>query len=354
MNFKLVFPAAGVLLALHASAFAGGLAPLDDEQLSEVRGADGVYLSLRNFSFNSEARLGYAGLTLTYTMPNPADPFFEDPSKAVSFIEKGGISISRSDALDPFADPYQIQIQTFAVSDDFRSGSEIKDPANPDLSLALPDKMEVIRLLNPKNLGAAGDDQVWQMRYDWKVGDGVVVHDMGSYIVKDLKVYGGGLDLAPAWSYNNKDDVRGTSFGLDINMEIGALMLRPRGYADSGDTRTEMAFTGIKIGRANADLTGVDPDKTKAWRVADVIQQPGIITAVTDSNGNSTLHMGIEWYRGKVTDPENLGPARPESIGAMSIDNVTIRNSAGAKDLGGMSIGGIQIRYLDINFRNAN
>lgn len=356
MKIKLIACAAN-LTFLASSVWASGMTQVDDEQLSQVQGQDGIYLNLKNFSFNSAENNGIPALTLTYTMPyagtpgsttDPGDPFFRDPTKPVSSITYGGISISRSDPADVFADPYQIQIETLPVPAAVQQAS-VAHPT--DASLTLPGTMQVIRLLNPANLAG---DQVWQMRYDWQVATGVtstsagVVHDMGSHIVQDMKIYGGGLDLAPAWSYNDARDVRGTAFGLDINMEIGALILRPRGYTDTGDTRTELALTGIKIGRATAAMDGVDPDKTKAWRVADVIQQPGIITATTDSaTGESALHIGIEWYRGSSSDP-----VRPESIGAISVDQATIRNSAGVTNFGSMGIGGIQINYLDIKFRN--
>ena len=336
-------------LGLGSSAMAVELTQLDDAQLSEVRGQDGVNLNLRNFSFKSESKFGIVPLTLTYTEPNPDDPLFRDPTKLVKYIEQGNISIQRSDAVDPFADPYQIQIENLTVPSQVRLASEAIDPANPDPSRALPEALQVIRVYNPKNLLG---QEVWQMSHDWKVVQGAatdntvsgLVHEMGSYAIKDMIIYGGGLDLAPAWSFKSANDVVGTAFGLDINMTIGGLILRPRGLSNGG---TEMAFNNISIGRANSTLTGVDPDKTKAWRVADVIQQPGIISAVTDAAGNSSLQMGIEWYRGKDTDP-----ARPESIGAFSVGNVSITNSAGTKDLGGMSVGGIQINYLNVNFRN--
>ncbi|HET8869904.1 MAG TPA: hypothetical protein VFM48_05630, partial [Aquabacterium sp.] len=353
--------------SLAQCAMAKELEQLDDDQLSEVVGQDGVYLNIKNFSLKSGGGAGFAPLTLTYTMPyaggpdqstNPGDPLFKDPTKPVSYIQYSNISISRSDPSDVFADPYQIQIQNMDVPSQVRLASV----ANPsDSSLTLPAQMQVIRLLNPQNLAG---DQVWQMQYDWTVATGVVsgvpatTHEMGSYILQDVKFFGGGIDLAPAWSYTNSADVRGTAFGLDLNMQIGALLLRPRGASDTGSTRTELAMSGISVGRAlyadggNSLSTGaptavVDTDPTHAWRVADVIQQPGIITAKTDSNGNSTLQMGIEWYRGSDTDP-----ARPEAVGAISINDVTIRNNSGVTDFGSMSIGAIKINYLNINFRN--
>ncbi|MDE2433173.1 MAG: hypothetical protein KGN37_10040 [Burkholderiales bacterium] len=358
-----------ILLSLFSVAqFAAAkeLEQLDDDQLSAVVGQDGVNLNIKNFSITSGGGAGFPPLTLTYTMPyagtnqttDPGDPFFKDPIKQVSYIQYGNISISRSDPSDVFSDPYQIQIQTLAVP----SQVQLASVAHPtDASLTLPAQLEVIGLLNPLNLAG---DQKWQMQYDWTVVTGVIsgvpplTHQMGAYMLQDVKFFGGGLYLAPAWSYANSADVSGTAFGLDLNMQIGALLLRPRGASDTGSTRTELAMSGISVGRAlymdggNSLSTGaptavVDSDPTHAWRVADVIQQPGIITAKTDASGNSTLQMGIEWYRGSATDP-----ARPEAVGAISVNDVTIRNNSGVTDLGSMSIGAMKINYLNINFRN--
>lgn len=344
-----------------SSVMANGMTQLDDEQLSAVNGQDGVYLNLKNFSFNSATGSAFPGLTLTYTMPyegtgpSDGDPLIKDPSKPVSYIQYSGISISRTDPIDPneiFTDPYQIQIQSVDVP------TEIQLPAlDPSDPLYKDRKQEVIRILNPKNLnGSTLADKVrWNMTYDWTVATDVatghtpVIHDMGAHIVQDMAIYGGGISLAPAWSYKDKDDVRGAAWGLDLNVQIGAYILQPRGRTDNG---TYLELSNIRIGAANASKTGVDTDLTKTWRVADVITQPGIINAITttDSNGltSTVLHMGIEWYRG----------ANEADIptGAMSVDQVTIKNGPASAptvtNFGGASIGGIQIRYLDVIFRN--
>lgn len=348
------------LVLASSWSLASNLEQLDDDQLSEVIGQDGVYLNLKNFSLNSASLLGNVPLTLTYTMPyegdplhqdtDPGDPFFKDPSKPVSYIQKGGISISRTDPVNPddiFNDPFQIQVESLIVPGDIALPALADDDP-----LKTERKQEVIRLLNPKNLAG---EMKWNVAYDWKVATEVTssstgkVHDMGAYVIKDMAYFGGGLALAPAWSYKNKDDVRGAAFGLDVNIEIAALMLRPRGRADDG---TELNLTGIKIGAANSTLTGVDPDRTKTWKVADVITQPGIINAITttDSNGvtSTVLHMGIEWYRG--SDETQI------PTGAISVDNISIKNGPASAptvtNFGGASIGGIQIRYLDVVFRN--
>ncbi len=348
-------------------ASASGLVALDDEQLSSVSGQDGVNLNLRNFSLNSAAHFGYTPLTLTYTMPyegdgtaaNPGDPLMLDPSKPVSYIEHGNISISRTDPINPldlFNDPYQIQVETVIVPNEV----PIPDNLAADDPLRTKREQQVIYLRNPKNLNG---EMKWNVAYDWKVATGVVngtaaqTHDMGAWIVKDMVVRGGGIALAPAWTYQNNNDVRGAAFGLDLNVEIGALILRPRGRNDVDVydannnltyAATEMALKGIKIGAANASKTGVDTDPTKTWKVADVIMQPGIINAYTDANGKPVLHMGIEWYRG--TD-ENQIPT-----GAFSVDEIVIKNGTAAApvttNFGGLSVGGMQIRYLDVVFRN--
>ena len=369
MKRAIQFATGSVLGAGCLLASAAGLVQVDDDQLSDVNGQDGVYLNLKGFSLNSAAHFGYAPLTLTYTMPyegnpldqvnDPGDPLGKDPSKPVSYIQYSGFSISRTDPAteaEIFSDPYQIQVETVIVPD------EIALPPGlaADDRLLTHREQQVIRLLNPKNLSGSVK---WNVTYDWKVAEGVtststgVVHDMGAHIVEDMVIRGGGISLAPAWSYQNNEDVRGAAFGLDLNVEIGALILRPRGRGDvdTFDAQgvmthagTEMALRGIKIGAANATKTGVDTDPTKTWKVADVITQPGIINAYTDANGKPVLRMGIEWYRGS---DENQIPT-----GAMSVDQIIIKGGTAAAptstNFGGLSIGGMQIRYLDVVFRN--
>lgn len=372
------FATVSALSASCAFASAVGLVQVDDEQLSEVSGQDGVYLNLKGFSLNSKDHFGYKPLTLTYTMPyegdneTEGDPLGLDPSKPVNYIEYGNFRISRTDpdiAQNIFADPYQIQIEKITVP----SSIPLEDLAKYGFKPEDP-KEEVIRLLNPKNVDGTIK---WDMTYDWKVvtgyrKDGVVdsgspkvEHDMGARIVDDLVIRGGGLSLAPARAHNKSpDDVRGIAFGLDLNIAIGALILRPRGRDDVDRfdenglmtyAATEMALKGVKIGAANGDKTGVD--QTKTWTVADVIMQPGILNAYTDANGKAVLRMGIEWYRGKVgaeTDTDLANFTGP--VGAFSVDQIIIKGGTAAnqvyKDLGGLSVGGMEIRYLDVVFRN--
>jgi len=358
----------GALSASCALASAAGLVQVDDEQLSDVSGQDGVYLNLKGFSLKSDPHFGYLGLTLTYTMPYEGasaaegDPLGLDPSKPVDKIEYSNFSISRTDpdiAENIFADPYQIQIEKVPVILGWSAEDLEKfgfDPANLT--------EEVIRILNPKNVDGTVK---WDMTYDWKVvtghrKDGVVdpdnpriEHDMGARIVDDLVVRGGGLSLAPALAKNlSPGDARGIAFGLDLNIKIGALILRPRGRDDDS---SEFALRGIKIGAANATGTGFDADPTKTWTVADVIMQPGILNAYTDANGKAVLRMGIEWYRGKVGDESDTARADYKgSVGAFSVDQIILKGGTAAapvvKDLGGLSVGGMEIRYLDVVFRN--
>lgn len=349
---------------LSVSATANTLQQLDDADLSEVAGQDGVNLALKGFSLNSAEHFGYGKLTLTYSMPNDADPSFQDSTKPFNRIEYGNISLSRTDPADVFADPYQIQIESVSVLD-YLTRAQLNEllPADDPLRNPLEaPKQDIIRILNPKNLDGA---MKWNMAYDWKVVtqsvqkdaqgvDQIVenTHDMGTRIVKDMVIYGGGISLAPAWSYVDTREVRGAAFGLDLNMQIGALILRPRGREAGVDDMVlgEMRMSGIKIGPANATMTGVDADVSKTWKVADVLTQPGIIGAYTDANGKSVLHMGIEWYRGD--DPANI------PVGAFSIDQIAIKSGTAAApvttNLGGFSIGGMQLRYLDVVFRNPN
>lgn len=379
------FATVSALSASCAIASAAGLVQVDDEQLADVSGQDGVYLNLKGFSLKSDPHFGYLGLTLTYTMPYEGDsaaegdPLGLDPSKRVDSIEYGKFSISRTDPdteAEIFSDPYQIQIEKVQIP---QGTNGIELPADG----SVPIEQEMIRLLNPKNqLGRVK----WDMIYDWKVvtasrKDGVVdpdhpkiEHDMGARIVDDLVIRGGGLSLAPSWTKDDgPNDVRGIAFGLDLNIGIGSLILRPRGRDDVDRfdqdgamtyAATEMALKGIKIGAANATKTGVDTDPTKTWTVADVILQPGILNAYTDANGKPVLRMGIEWHRARVgstgalTDTEQpidldnfKGP-----VGAFSVDQIIIKGGTAAapvmKDLGGLSVGGMEIRYLDVVFRN--
>lgn len=360
MLFKRSLVSLLISMAATSSWSAADLQQLDDAALSQVAGQDGVALALKNFSLRSEAgHLGYTkGLTLTYTMPNDGDANFER-GLPYDQIHYSNYDISRTDPADVFADPYQIQV----VSTPFPAGMNPADwlaPNDPILTESDPGssvrgrtKLDVIQILNPKNLDGA---MKWNMAYDWKVVTDVdplnpttsgVTHDMGARIVEDMVMYGGGISLLPAWSRNNAKDVKGAAFGLDLHMAISKLILRPRGRADSG---TEMVLSGIRIGAANATKTGVDTDPTKTWRMADVFMQPGLITSEVGEDGKSVLRMGIEWYRG----PD--GTDAP--VGAFSIDNISIKNGPASApvttNLGGVSIGGMQIRYLDVVFRNPN
>lgn len=368
---------AGLLGVSSLAVCASDLEQLDDAQLSEVSGQEGVNLNLKGFSLVSKDHFGYTPLTLTYTMPfegdgppgggsaNPGDPLGLDPTKPVSYIKYSGFDIRRTDPAteaELFADPYQIQIEKVLIPEG-PTGVTLPDSWDPR-SYEDPDTksrpfQEVIRLLNPKNsLGSLK----WNITYDWMVATGVVsgtpanVHDLGAHIVEDLVIRGGGISLAPSWStFQKAGDVRGAAFGLDLNIQIGKLILRPRGRddVDKFDSQgvmtsrgTEMMLQDIKIGAANSSKTGVDT--TKTWTVADVILQPGVINAYTGADGKPVLHMGIEWYRAN-------DPAYDTPVGAMSIDQIVIKGGTPAAptstNFGGVSIGGMQIRYLDVVFR---
>lgn len=347
-----------VALIANPSAWAVAMEQLDDSALSEVSGQDGVALALKGFSLKSESHFGYTPLTLTYTMPNDADPLFKDGTKPVSYIQYSNYDISRTDPADVFADPYQIQVESVPFPTWLNPAQWLAadDPilTEPDAGSTVPGKtkLDVIRILNPKNEDGA---MKWNMSYDWKVATNVrtddpsaaVIRDMGNHIIKDMAIYGGGISLLPAWSSNNANDVKGAAFGLDINMAIGEHILRlRRTTADNSDNFSELVLSGIRLGAANSALTGVDG--TKTWKMSDVYSQPGIITSEVGPDGKSVLRMGIEWYR-----PDNNTDA---PVGAFSIDNIAIKNGPPSAptvtNLGGVSIGGMQIRYLDVVFRN--
>jgi len=269
---------------------AGGVQALDDSALSEVTGRDGLAFNLKGFSMSGP-------LALTYTSPEDGNPSFS----------WSNLAISRSDDDSAtFSDPYKLNIV-----------------ARDGLS-------DVISLSNPLN---ASGLLKWQFAYDFSVLANGVAFDVGSVIFKDYVQYGGGMDITTPADPN----VQGIAFGMSTRVDIGAIMLRPRGRGDTSliddsSVAEQLTFRGIHIGT---------PDG-KPWQIADVTWQPGIFNAVTDADGKSYLHYGIDWS------------SKPEGapVGSLTIDNITFKSDVtGTLNLGSSHIGGIQIQYLDIKFR---
>lgn len=279
-------------LALPVSA--QGLQPLSDDALSTVQGRDGLSFDLSNFSMSGDARL-------TYYAPSP--------STASAWISN--MAASRSD--DPaneFGDPYRFDI--------VRRG---------------PGQSDVITLTRPENANGA---KRWQSAFDWGVDADGISFAGGSVVVRDATFYGGGMQ----WTTPNTGD--GIAFGTALRMDIGNLLLRPRGrgdvtQAEPAGVTEQMHVRGLRVGAVDSAGNFLNTP----WRIADVTSQPGIINAVTDTAGNSRVHIGIDW-------PDANGAA----LGGLQIDNLAFRSDVtGNVDLGASRIGSMQIQYLDIKLR---
>ncbi len=280
---------------------APGLKALADDELSGVRGADGIAFNLNNFSLTSS--LDHP-LTLTYLSPHG------------SSLMLSGLDLSRGDDPDLFADPYQLSLVS-------RGGG-------------LPD---VIALDFPLN--AAGN-QKWQLTADFAHCDAVTAGTCtgtnflgGTLQVQDLTMKGGGLYLSPS----TIADTQGIAFGLGTQLDIGSLAVYSRGRDAGGiiDTGDKLVLQGIHLADAN---TG------GAWMLADLGTHPGLINAATDSQG-SYLHLQIGWPTTSADVP----------AAALRIDNITFTTAglngaaATATNLGSASIASMQINYLDVKFR---
>jgi len=286
--------------AVPAQPQAPGLRALADDELSGVRGADGIAFNLQNFSLTSS--LDHP-LTLTYLSPGG------------SSLALSGLDLSRSDDADPFADSYFLTMRSRATGPD------------------------VIALDFPLN--AAGN-QKWQLTADFAHCDAVTAGACtgtnflgGTLQIQDLTMKGGGLYVSPS----TIADTQGIAFGLGTQLDIGSLSVYPRGRDAGGiiDTGDKLVLQGIHL--ADATTGG-------AWTLADLDRHPGLINADTDGKG-SYLHIQVGW-------PTTSDPVPAASL---RIDNLTF-TTAGAggapatvTNLGGASIASMQINYLDIKFR---
>jgi hypothetical protein len=284
---------------MAGASHAGSMQPLADEELSGVRGSDGLAFNLKDFSLNGP-------LTLTYTSPGPSP----------TSLWLGKLSLSRSDDPDAtFSDPYTLRVLS--------RGNGLAD---------------VIRLTEPANaLGLLK----WQFAADWGTSANGIDFNGGALLIKDLVTRGGSLTLTtPA-----TPGVEGIAFGLALQADIGHLILRPRGRdditnADPTTVTEQLRFSGIKLGAASEAgvLLGTP------WAIADATTQPGIFNAVTDASGNSYLHLGIGWPTTAAGAP----------IGGVSIDSIVFKSDSlpgGQMDLGSSRIGTIQLQYLDVKLK---
>jgi hypothetical protein len=274
---------------LAASAVqAAQLQELDDGELANVRGSNGVAFNLVNFSLSGP-------LSLTYTSPDGAT------------LALSNLSLSRSD--DPastFSDPYTLKL------------------------VGRPGLAEMIQLTEPAN--AAGLLK-WQLAADWGVNASGIDFQGGALVVQDLVSRGGSLSLTTS----AVPGVEGFTFGLGLNLDIGGVFLRARGRTDATE---QLALTGIHLSAAAADGTLLGTP----WMLADATNQPGILNAVTDADGQPYLHVGIAWPTTEAGAP----------LAGLVIDNITFKSASlpgGQVDLGSSRIGTMQIQYMDVRLK---
>ncbi len=296
----LAFALLAAASAHAADAPAKGMKSLEDAELAEVRGADGVAFNLNNFSITSSLT---DPLKLTYI------------STDGSALTLSGLDLSRTDDADQFADPYQLSLRS-------RPG--------------LPDMIAVDFPLN-----TAGT-QSWSLTADFSnctaYANGACTGNNflgGTLQVTDLTMKGGGLYLSNTALANTQ----GISFGLGTQLDIGSLSVFSRGRDSTGtiDTSDKLVISGIHL--ADATTGG-------AWMLADLDRHPGLFNADTDASG-SYLHLQVGWPTGDYEVP----------AASIKVDNITFTtagvNGAAATvtNLGSASIASMQINYVDIKFR---
>jgi hypothetical protein len=278
-----------------------GMQSLQDDELADVRGADGIAFNLDNFSIVSSLT---NPLSLTYLSPNG------------SSLTLSGLSLLRTDDPDPFADPYQLTLQS------------------------RPGLQDMIALDFPLN--AAGNQQ-WSLTADFSQCDMVTAGACtgtnfvgGTLQVQGLTMKGGGLYISPT----PLADTQGVAFGLGTQLDIASLSVYSRGRASDGtiDTSDALAITGIHL----ANVAG------GPWMLADLDQHPGLFNADTDATG-SYLHFQVGWPTAGYDVP----------AASLKIDNITFTTAgvngaaASVTNLGSASIASMQINYVDIKFRTS-
>ena len=278
---------------------ATGMKALEDTELAEVRGADGIAFNLNNFSLTSSLT---NPLRITYLSPNG------------SSLTLSGLDLSRTDDADQFADPYQLSLQS-------RPG--------------LPDMIAIDFPLN-----VAGT-QSWSLTADFSHCDRVTAGACtgtnflgGTLQVLDLTLKGGGLYIAPT----ALAATQGIAFGLGTQLDIGSLSVYSRGRGVDGtiDMSDTLAITGVHL----ADVRG------GPWMLADLGQHPGLFNADTDAGG-SYLHLQVGWPTAGYDVP----------AASLKVDNITFTTAGvnGAAptitNLGSASIASLQVNYIDIKFR---
>ena len=283
-----------------ADAPTKGMKSLEDAELAEVRGADGIAFNLNNFSLTSSLT---DPLKLTYI------------STDGSALTLSGLDLSRTDDADQFADPYQLSLRS-------RPG--------------LPDMIAVDFPLN-----TAGT-QSWSLTADFSncsaYANGACTGNTflgGTLQVQGLAMKGGGLYL----SNTALADTQGISLGLGTQLDIASLSVFSRGRDGTGtiDTSDKLVISGIHL--ADATTGG-------AWMLADLDKHPGLFNADTDASG-SYLHLQVGWPTAGYDVP-----AASLSVGSITFTTAGVNGApATVTNLGSASIASMQINYVDIKFR---
>ncbi|MCV2368120.1 hypothetical protein [Roseateles oligotrophus] len=279
-----------VLAGLAFVSVASALTPISDEDLARVQGRDGFAFNLRGFALEGPLtlRLGAAdgsGLSLS------------------------NFALSRSDDLTAtFSDPYQLSL--------------IKGPAG------MPDR---VVLSEPSNLNSRLS---WQFAADLSLIDKrnstAPEFKAGALLLQDLRSYGGTLSLAPSADPNEQ----GIAFGLGLRLDVGALLLRPRGRADKAE---QFSLSGIHLAAATAE----GQLGSSLWRVADLDRQPLLLNAISTPETGGFLHLNLAW------PSQGQAPA-----GSLLVDNIAFKSELGPNlDLGSSRIGSMQIQYLDVRLK---
>ncbi len=294
-----------VFLAWLVAASSGlqaawGLTPISDEELAHVQGRDGFAFNLRGFALQGplSLRLGSAegsGLSLS------------------------NFALSRSDDLAAtFSDPYVLSLQ--------------KGPAG------MPDRISLSEPLN------ALSRLSWQFAADLSLIDkspsaATDTFKAGALLIQDLRSFGGTLSLAP----NADPAEQGIAFGLGLRLDVGALLLRPRGRADT--TLFDSPAAPEQFSLRGLHLAAATPEgslSNQPWRLADLDRQRLLLNTVTAPEGGSFLHLNLAWPSAGTS----------AAAGSLLIDNISFKSDLGPSlDLGSSRIGSMQIQYLDVRVK---
>lgn len=279
----------GLCALLPQPVTAAGLVALDDVQLAEVQGGDGLGFNLVGFSLSGP-------LSMIYTAPDGAS------------LRLANLYLARSDDLSAtFSDPYRLDIVA--------RGNGLA---------------ELVLLSGPAN---ANGLLRWQFAADASVEVGGTRYEGGSLLISDLVSRNASLALTtPA-----TPGVDGIAFGMGLQLDIGTLAIQPRGRSMDSEA---LSLSGIHLSAAQADGTRL----ASPWQIADASLQPGILNVVTDASGASSLHLGIAWPSAGSEAP--LGSLLIDNI---SFRSASLPGQS--LELGSSRIGTMQIQYLDIKLK---